>query len=662
MKLLAHASKRNIRSEFRRSRTRGFLNYTGTTFCYNCPMKKKILLGFVISFLLSLIIIGPNVVNASDDSDSSVNNFIISDFQADYYLDKDIDGRSTLKTVEQITAEFPAYDQNHGIERAIPIAYDGHKTNVEIESVQDQSGNRLEYSIRRSGLFNVIRIGNADVYVHGVKTYVISYTQRDVTKYFSDTNDDEFYWDTNGTGWSQTFSNVTARLHINPSIADSLNGKMACYYGAEGSTNRCDIDKSGDGVISASVSSLLAGENMTISVGFKANTFSPYQETYVEINAKYLAIFMVIVSVGILGYILYLRFVKGRAAPSTHAIVPEYLPPKGADVPLSSIIAGKSANWMSAAIIDLAVRHKIKIIEHEKKWWQKPKYTLQLVSDKDVTDNEKYVINALFAKDGELSSALGLEPNSYEKSIIDGILVKDGKSGSTCELDPNKYDAELMNSVRESYEVIKHTTDDAGYYIDVKKMKLNMAGLTFLLSAMLFGANYLLSENMIIYSNYSAATIVLIFIIIFAVVALVFSLKPLSAKGRELSDYLKGLKLYIKIGEEDRLKVLQSPQGAEKTPINTNDTAKLVRLYERVLPYAVLFDQEKEWTKVLGKYYEQQNVQPTWFVGTSVFNAAAFSSSLSSFASSSSASSGTGGSGGGGSSGGGGGGGGGSGW
>lgn len=599
-------------------------------------MNKKILLGFILSFVLSLIIIGPNVVNASDDSDSSVNNFIISDFQADYYLDKDNDGRSTLKTVERITAEFPDYDQNHGIERAIPIAYDGHKTNVEIESVRDQSGGRLEFSTRRSGFFTVLRIGNADTYVHGSKTYVITYTQRDVTKYFADINGDEFYWDTNGTGWSQPFVSVTARLHLGSGLADSLSGKMACYYGFSGSTDRCEITRSHDDVISASASRLLAGGNMTIAVGFKANTFSPYQETYAEINAKYFAIFLVVVSIVVLFFILYLRFIKIRSAPSTHAIVPEYLPPKDADVPISSIILNKSNTWVAATIVDLAVRHKIKIIEHEKKWWQSHKYTLELVSDQNITQNEQAAIGALFYEGGQV--------------------------GATCEIDPNKYNPTLIAGIKSAKDAFEQAVDDAGYYIDVNKLKLKMFGLAVLMSVMLFVANYLLSENMILYYGYSEAALVMIFIIVFSVIAIVFSLKPLSAKGRELSDYLKGLKLYIKIGEEDRLKVLQSPQGAEKTPIDTNDKAKLVHLYERVLPYAVLFGQEKEWTKVLGNYYEQQGVQPAWFVGASTFSASEFSSSLSSFSSGSATSSGTGGSGGGGSSGGGGGGGGGGGW
>lgn len=93
-----------------------------------------------------------------------------------------------------------------------------------------------------------------------------------------------------------------------------------------------------------------------------------------------------------------------------------------------------------------------------------------------------------------------------------------------------------------------------------------------------------------------------------------------------------------------------------------------MKLYERVLPYAMLFGQEAEWNKQLGAYYEYINSQPDWYQGNSTaFNAAIFVGAMSSFSTSTttytiSSSSSSSGSSGGGSSGGGGGGGGGGGW
>ena len=112
--------------------------------------------------------------------------------------------------------------------------------------------------------------------------------------------------------------------------------------------------------------------------------------------------------------------------------------------------------------------------------------------------------------------------------------------------------------------------------------------------------------------------------------------------------------------------MLQSPEGAEKVQVEAADEKQLVKLYERVLPYAILFGQEKEWTKQLGRYYEHLGSQPDWYAGHGAFNAAMFASSMNSLSSAansvSSYSSSSGGSMGGGFSGGGGGGGGGGGW
>ena len=86
---------------------------------------KRFILGLIAVVLISVLNINLTYADTSD--------FIITDFQADYYLDRDSSGHSTLKTIEKITAQFPDYDQNHGIERAIVANYDGHTTKLNIE-------------------------------------------------------------------------------------------------------------------------------------------------------------------------------------------------------------------------------------------------------------------------------------------------------------------------------------------------------------------------------------------------------------------------------------------------------------------------------------------------------------------------------------------------
>ncbi|MET0811726.1 MAG: DUF2207 domain-containing protein, partial [Microbacterium sp.] len=146
-------------------------------------------------------------------------------------------------------------------------------------------------------------------------------------------------------------------------------------------------------------------------------------------------------------------------------------------------------------------------------------------------------------------------------------------------------------------------------------------------------------------------------LVVIAVIALV-SRKPLTAKGAEVRDHLEGLKIFIEWAEADRIRMLQSPAGAERMRVDVNDPRQMLELYETLLPYAVVFGQEKEWAKQLAVLYGVGNA-PLWYAGTGGFDASSFSSGISNLSASSSSSSSTsGGSGGGGSAGGGGGGGG----
>ncbi|TFD35621.1 DUF2207 domain-containing protein [Cryobacterium sp. TMT1-62] len=112
---------------------------------------------------------------------------------------------------------------------------------------------------------------------------------------------------------------------------------------------------------------------------------------------------------------------------------------------------------------------------------------------------------------------------------------------------------------------------------------------------------------------------------------------------------LVGVKLYIDIARAERLRVLQSPEGALRSPYRPDPASVLglpdpgqpgqvLKLYEHLLPFAVLFGQEKEWAQVLGDHYARSDAQPDWYAGFAPFNPVRFAAGLSSFTSSTSAS------------------------
>ena len=72
---------------------------------------------------------------------TGVQDFEFASYSADFYLDRDSAGHSTLKTVETFVATFPETDQNHGMQRAIPTQYQGAPTDLSVDSVTDAQGN-----------------------------------------------------------------------------------------------------------------------------------------------------------------------------------------------------------------------------------------------------------------------------------------------------------------------------------------------------------------------------------------------------------------------------------------------------------------------------------------------------------------------------------------
>lgn len=72
----------------------------------------------------------------------------------------------------------------------------------------------------------------------------------------------------------------------------------------------------------------------------------------------------------------------------------------------------------------------------------------------------------------------------------------------------------------------------------------------------------------------------------------------------ELRDHLAGLRDYIELAEADRLRFLQSPDGALRNGIDSPDgRLQAFVLNEKLLPYAVLFGQEREWARMLETEY-----------------------------------------------------------
>ena len=582
--------------------------------------------------VVAVVLLAVGLFPAPHAAALDTNNFRISSFDIQYELSRNSESRSVLKTTETITAEFPSFDQNHGLERAIPSEYDGHPTSLAIQSVTNAEGAALNYSMRNEDDMTILRIGDADTYVYGTQTYKITYMQRDVTRFFADTNRDEWYWDINGTEWQVPIDQLTATVSFDKSLTSALEGTPACYQGAVQATDTCEVSTAGEHTYKVAAENLGAGENVTVAFGFQPNTFAVYQMTFAERVLMILGILqLVTIPVSILVVIIFgvkahrRQYRKAEENP----IVAEYIPPKDASVIVASQVLTTPQAPFSAQLIDLAVRHFISIIETKgKTLFRAADYDIEIKSDiSPLRDEEKELLRDMFGKHPQVGERVKLSSLRYNTSYTTRTLDND------------------------------------------KKLKKLIEG------------NYAIREKSPAVSRvfYTWAIVLLVFTILtlsiaLAVAALIvwilgLTLRPLTDKGLALRRYVLGLDKYIKASEAARLKFLQGPDTAEKVgyTVDPDNPGELVKLYERALPYAILFGREKDWAKRLGDFYDKAQTAPDWYIGNTTFNAAIFASTLNSFSAAASysggaSSSSSGGSSGGGSSGGGGGGGGGGGW
>ncbi|WP_231601656.1 DUF2207 domain-containing protein [Salinibacterium sp. SWN167] len=580
----------------------------------------------------------PVAVSAGSSASASVvrtglDDFVFDSYEAEFFLDRDADGRSTLRTVETFVAIFPA-DQNRGMRRAIPNYYKGVPVDVHNISVTDETGTARPFDVENDDEFTLVTSA-ATSFVEGPNTYVFSYEQSNVTAFAPDTNADEFYWDTNGTGWNQPFGSVEATIHLGEGLSDALVAEPDCYWGIARSTQQCEIAARDADTYVATHELLQRGQNVTVAFGFEPGTFVERDSSYLASPAGYGQSVGFLAALSALIWAIRLRRTQLADAAGRPTIIAEYAPPKGVSVATAALVINKRTRVVAAQILDFAVRGTVRVLEQESKgmFRTRTEYRLELVDPTRVEGYELEILRALFG-------------NSLHHGAIRELKTADSKLSRALYKIVQKQHSGLIS---------------AGYRRKVpanRYLPLLVAALAALAS-IVFGA-------VLITGSYGSAfpfvAIVFTMGVAFACVFLLFR-SPLTPEGAELRDHLAGLELYIRLAEADRLRMLQSPAGALREHNEDTGAADVLAVYEKLLPYAVIFGLEKQWLTELGNYYADES--PGWYSGSGAFNAAVFASSISTVSSSiansysgSSSSSSSGGSGGGGFSGGGGGGGG----
>lgn len=611
---------------------------------------------------------------------TALNNFYFEDFTADYYLSQADDGTNRLRVVEQFTTIFPTYSQNHGMTRVIPYT---NQNGQNLTMPRDDfltinlwhNGEEIRpYKVEGGDGYFTVYIGSPDEYVRGEQTYILEYEFQNVITNFEEDGKSwqELYWDTNGNDWSQKFENLTATVHFeDQTIADAYTGNISCYVGKYGDSgqNRCTATTIDDGV-EFRATNLRAGENLTFDLEFAPNTFKVPGKP-LDYRLVFGLIFLILSAAGFGIALLIFRqqIAAKRKFYKDTFIKPEYEPMSGvtvAEMAENYIGKGATGNKKVASLMELAVENKIELIKLQSDSKGKKAKTLWKVKIKslDLTREQAIILKILAGNDNPLS--VGQEI-IIKKHTANSTLVRLGEHFTTyTQEDLRHYGYQEYNPQKSKNGKYVAAKNPCGIFITI---------LSIWMFACIVGFTFIFDEVPSYYrllgGTALSVLIVILFIAIFIInIYLTGKIGPFythTEKGLLAARYLDGLKLYIKMAEKDRIAFLQSVDGADTSHQG------IVKLYERLLPYAVIFKLEKSWLKEMSRYYEFEDVtNPAWYIGVGAFSAADFSDAITTasnfvattttYSTTSNSSSGSSGGGGGGFSGGGGGGGGGGGW
>lgn len=556
-----------------------------------------------------------------------VDDFSFRSLDVDYTLTRADDGTSRLRVVERFVAEFPDIDQNHGMRRSIPDSYNGQPLRPHLVSVTDGTGTPREADTDTDdGVFSMT--SRAPGYVHGEQTYVFTYDLENVTWFFPTTKTEEFYWQVNGLRWPQSFGEVTATLHVDPALAGSLTGTQACYVGAAESTDTCPLTVSEGGTVTAATTRLGPHQTLTIAVGFTPGTFAAFDSRYLSFGWAWVQLGGMVLVLAALGWAIAVRLRRLRDDPGRPVVIAEYTPP-ALDALSSAVFLGKQAKAIPAEVLEQAVAGSIRIQEGERGWFGRTKLVAVLIDAAGADEDGRMLLDGLFGP--------GAAP---------GAEFTFGSS-----------DTRLSAAARSLLSWAGAHLKQLGLYRKVPWAAVVSPVLLLIGGGLAAGLGGMQALQAGAHALVPILLLVALVPLAFAVFGVVAH-RPLSSAGAELRDHLAGLRLFIEWAEADRIRMLQSPSGAERVRVDTSDAATMLRIYEPLLPYAVVFGQEKQWAERLAVLYGDDG-SPGWYAGSAEFNAAAFSAGIGSLSTSAASSSSTsGGSGGGGSAGGGGGGGG----
>lgn len=536
----------------------------------------------VIAVVVVLVIAG--VVSALDNepavpADRSMKGV---GFDARYELEPSSEGGLDVLVTETITVNMLTAG-SRGIIRAIPLKYQGHYNTISYIEVEgrltlsrggdDPSWERVAFE-RTTSTKEVVelKIGSGAYLARGQQQYRITYMLHDVAMNTPDGAAQELYLDVNGTAWGTSFESVSARVEVPAELAPELNGNTACYEGAAGSTTRCGITRSGTDplTLTSSVGDVAAGETLTFAIGFQPGTFGQaYTPTRGE-GAPWLFV-MPALALVVLGLITIPPFVRRRRL-DRQVLVTRFDPPEGIEPVVAADVWGAPERGIAAQLTKAVVQGQLHLISDEPSSSEKSP-TGARPSARDIDRVRRAVrITGLDNLDDRGAGSLlrGYFPSSRLGSGRYNQTLADRRSSLVSEAGQR---ASISNP--------------GGWFMPAYVFGVVGIGLVSLVALRSSG-------GLLVPALVSAVVTVLILV---QALYRTDTSGRLTVRGEATYQHLRGLNNFMRLSEADRIAWLQSTETAPRV---ADGSQTRIKLYEPLLPYAVIFGLEGSWAALLG--------------------------------------------------------------
>ncbi len=489
-------------------------------------------------------------------------DFEVKQAKVDIYISE----KGYFDVVENYNLNFTAY--KHGIYRNIQVNYDllteegiQEKRRIKIRKV-DVPNHKYQSDpdfVQKLSDNLQIKIGDEDETIIGPQQYQIKY--RVYNAFLFEESQTRFYWNVKPDGWNATFSQLDFTIHLPENTSSSLDA-ITVYSGVTGETTPSDYFDVNyiDGVFTAkSMGNFFSmpGSSVTVLLNLPPGSIKEIKPLW-----PFWTDYGWTLILGVLLFVFY--FIWNKYGKDDRVVATtSYFPPNGMDPAMAGFLIDDNEDTkdLIALIPYWGARGIIKMEQIESKGWfgsDDTKITRLRPLPVDSPDYEEEIFNGLFG--------------SYYATGEKEILISSLKDTFYTKM------ASAKSKLKAKAQI----------YYDAQAKKMQTRTIVgVLLAAVFLFVVFLLTWGL-------WAALAVIPIAIFLLFMTVYLVKK-NNKGNEVFSELKGFKQFIKVAEENKLKML-----LQDSP----------NYFETTMGYALAFGLFDQWARK----FEALNLQPpSWY-------------------------------------------------